>query len=120
MSEPEIVLCERWPPFKDCWRTLVEVRPEPWYPDQAGDKSKAGEPVVVVRQHEGTREIRVEIYDCEGGLDVTDVNGGVEEYAKKKRGQRWFRDMRTCRTSLRSLTVRFMGRGDGDNLRLKS
>lgn len=112
-----VALCETHAPL-DEWETLAEVRPEPWMPGMAGGVGEPGEPVVAVRQHRGTREIRVDVYDCADGLDVTGINGGVAD-RDKARGQRWFRDIRTCRGGLRKLTVRLMGREAG-SLELKS
>ncbi len=112
IEEPAVVLCEPWADL-DKWRTLVEVRPDALYPPL-----RPGEPAVVVRQHVDTRELRVDIYDCEGGLDITYTNGGVD-LANKRRAS-WFRELRTKIGALRPIRVRFMCRGDPDNLRLKS
>lgn len=116
--EPVVVLAQRWPPHREEWKTLTEVRSEPFWPEGPHGED-TGPPVVVVEQHQGTREIRVNVYDCDGGLDVTFTNAGVTTEAKKL-NQRWFRDLRTCRDGLRRLTIRLMARGSGDNLELKS
>lgn len=108
-DKPVQVKCERWPQL-DNWNTLAEVRPEPFHTES--------EPAIVIRQHRDTRELRVDIYDCKGGLDVSYTNGGVDHNDRDR--AKWFRDVRTCRKDLRSLRVRFMAWGEGGNLRLKS
>lgn len=109
---PAVVLCEPWADL-DKWRTLVEVRPDALYA-----LLSPGEPAVVVRQHVDTRELRVDIYDCEDGLNITYTNGGVDKMNKHR--ARWFRELRTKIGALRPIRIRFMCRGDPDNLRLKS
>ncbi len=109
---PAVVLCEGWADL-DKWRTLVEVRPEALY-----SPMNPGEPAVVVRQHVDTRELRVDIFDCSGGLNITYTNGGVDKACKGRAS--WFRELRTKIGSLRPIRVRFMCRGEPDNLRLKS
>ena len=111
MADHAVVICDRWAELDD-WLTLAEVCPEPFYKG-----AEPGQPAIVVRQHQGTRELRVDIYDCDGGLHVTYTNGGVDQ-ANKKRAC-WFRELRTKIGSLRPIRVRFMCRGDGDNLRLR-
>ncbi len=111
-EERTIIFCERWAKLND-WKTLAEVAPEPWNPELV-----SSQPAIAIRQHRGTGELRVDIYGCEGGLDVTYTNGGVDD-ADRSRAS-WFRDIRTSRTSLRPIRVRFMASGAGDNLRLKS
>lgn len=104
------VQCERWAPLSD-WKTLVEVKPEPFHIGLTTTP-----PVIVVKQHRSTRELMVEIFDCEDGLDITYTNGAVED----KTRSRWFRDIRTCQKSLRALRVRFLTSGQGSNLKLQS
>lgn len=114
MSDPVVVKSKLWPKLND-WNTLVEVRPESVY----GSQMTPAEPVVTVLQHNGTGEIRVDIFNCQGGLDVTFTNGGVDKEGRR-RNQRWFRDIRTRRDCLSPLTVRFMAPGDVSNVEIKS
>lgn len=107
MTEVE---CERWAPLSN-WKTLAEIKPESFHPGLTESP-----PVIVVKQHRDTRELMVEIFGCEDGLDVTYTNGSVEDRERSK----WFRDIRTCRKSLRALRVRFLAGGPADNLRLRS
>ena len=112
-DKPVRVECRRWPEL-DNWNVLAEVHPEPFWPGLV----KENNPAIVIRQHKDTCELRVDIYDCKGGLDVTYTNGGVDHNDRDR--AKWFRDIRTCRGSLRPLRVRFMASGEGGNLRLKS
>ncbi len=108
-----VVVHKRQPPF-DNWHVLVEVCPESFWADTAMPDHTPGAPRVVVRQHRDTREIRVDVFGCDDGLDVTFTNGGVDPEVRDR--AKWFRDVRTARGSLVPLTVRFMG---GD-LKLRS
>ncbi len=110
MSSTIEVECERCAPLSN-WRTLAEIKSEPFFTGLSDS-----EPVIVVKQHRDTRELMVEIFNCEDGLDVTYTNGGVEDRTRSK----WFRDIRTCRKSLRALRVRFLAGGVAENLRLRS
>jgi hypothetical protein len=59
---------------------------------------------VVIRQHRGTREVRVDIYGCNSGLDVAFTNGGTEDPRA-----RWFRDVTVNGTRYAPMRVRFLG-----------
>lgn len=107
-----VVTCQCWPKRED-WHVLAEIIPGRLYP---GDSP--GQPRIVVKQHRATRELRVDIYDCAGALDVTFTNAGVADDARGR--AKWFRDVRTASDTLQPLTVRFMCRGDSGNLRFKS
>lgn len=109
-QEAAQVTCARWPDLGN-WETLVEVSPEPFH---AGLTKT--DPAIVIKQHRDTKELMIEVFDCEDGLDVTYTNGAVQDKERSK----WFRDIRTCRKSLRALRVRFLARGAGSNLRLNS
>ena len=76
-------------------------------------------PKIVILQNPNTRAIRIDIYDCEDGLNVTYVNGGVDNDAADNRYQKWLRDLTTNVKSNQKVTVRFMAR-EGDHLRLKA
>ena len=110
--------CKRWAE-RDDWHVLVEIAPEPFYPSEDPRKQlEGGRPRIVVKQHRGTKELRVEIFDCSGPLDTTFTNAGVDKDARER--AKWFRDVRTARDTLQPLTVRFMCRGDSGNLRLQT
>ncbi len=110
-KEPEgeitAVVLHKRQPSADNWHVLTEVCPESFWADTAIDDNTPGPPRIVVRQHRDTREIRVDIFGCEGGLDVTFTNGRVDPEVRDR--AKWFRDVRTSRNSLVPLTVRFMG-----------
>lgn len=87
MSEVTRTLVER--EKLDDWETLHEVHHAPFYTPLRLDDP--GEPIVVVRRHRGTAEVRVDVYGCNEGLPVTFTNGGTGDPRAK-----WFRDV-LCR-----------------------
>lgn len=82
----------------DDWVVLSEVFYAPYY------GVEPARPAVVVRQHAGTKEIRVDIFDCNHGLPVTSTNAGHDQKERAK----WYRDVRV-RTEYNPLRVRFLG-----------
>lgn len=103
---------EDHPPL-DNWMTLAEIAREPIYPVREGQPSPVA-PRVVVRQHRDTRELRIDVYDCEGGFYVTDQNGGTGDTRAK-----WFRDLLTCRDGFQpQLRIRVLAGGSSRNLDL--
>lgn len=103
MIEPLTVLVERYPPLQD-WKIVAEVRQEAIYVSPS-------DPLIIVLQHRATRELRVDVYGCDDGIDVTFTNGGTNDPRA-----RWFRDFRMNRTSLQPIRVRLLG----SNLELRS
>ena len=77
-------------------------------------------PRIEVLQNPETREVRIDIYNCSGGLHVSHTNSGVDPEAAKKRQQKWFRNVSTDLKGNQRVTVRFMTRGDADHLQVES
>lgn len=78
------------------WKTISEVFYEPLYITSVN-------PRIVIRQHNGTKELRVDVYECDEDLIITPTNAGTNDPRAK-----WFRDAIVGR-SYNPLRVRFLG-----------
>lgn len=78
------------------WEIISEICHKPIY-------DKLVNPAVVILQHKGTKEIRIDVYGCDEGLPITFTNAGTNDERAK-----WFRDIR-CRRDYKPLRVRFLG-----------
>lgn len=81
---------------KNEYETLAEVFYDPIY-------SIPVNPRVIVRQHLETKEIRIDVYDCNAGLKITWTNAETND----TRAQ-WFRDV-IISDSYQPIKVRFLG-----------
>ena len=111
-----VVLCDSYAPL-DGYEVISEVCPRLQFEDPDGT-ARGGPPAIVISQHRGTKELRIDVHGCMGGLDLGFITG-TGLMPKERKRSRLVRAVRTTQGDMRELTVRFLANGEASNLVVK-